>query len=188
MPQDISPDVLRQLLRYEPETGKLFWLNRAVDWFTDGAYPAARECKRWNARYAGKEAFTASNGDGYFHGKVQGVVIKAHRVIWAMQEGVWPDNQVDHLNGIRSDNRWGNLRAATHAENMKNQKKRKNTSSQYRGVYWRKDIKRWISAGGSGIRGNHVYLGCYVDETDAARAYDAFAKSQYGAFANLNFP
>jgi len=61
-----SPDILRQLLSYDPETGKLMWLKRPADMF-----PSGRIAASWNARLAGKEAFTATTG-GYFVGGIFG--------------------------------------------------------------------------------------------------------------------
>jgi hypothetical protein len=69
-----SPEVLRQLLRYEPETGKLFWLPRSEHWFraTSGR-SAIHACANWNARYAEREAFTSVDQNGYRVGTVLNV-------------------------------------------------------------------------------------------------------------------
>ena len=55
-----SPEALRQLLSYDPKTGKLFWKERGPEWFRDTEGRTAQHaCKNWNARYAGEEAFTS---------------------------------------------------------------------------------------------------------------------------------
>lgn len=177
-----SPEVLRQLLRYEPETGKLIWLPRGQEWF-----PSKREASRWNARYSGIEAFYhVSATHGYKMGAVNGKTMRAHRLIWAIHYGTWPVDQVDHINNVRTDNRISNLRAATHLQNMANKPKAKGTSSRFIGVSFHHAIGKWqarISCAGKGIQ-----LGYFVHEEDAARCRDLSAAKHYGPFARLNFP
>lgn len=138
-----SPDVLRQLLRYEPETGKLFWLERGVEWFSDGKFSKEHACKIWNSKFAGKQAFTAMC-KGYHRGCVLSVHTEAHRVIWAMQTGEWPDS-VDHQNGVGSDNRWANLRNVSHKENMRNTKRPSHNKSGVMGVSYCNYYQKWVA-------------------------------------------
>jgi len=174
-----SPELLRQLLRYDPETGKLWWLPRSL-----GMFWAEPELKRWNAHYANQEAFVASS-DGYRLGHIFNRTYRAHRVIWAMQTGVWPSEQVDHINGDRSDNRWINLRSATGSENSKNRKSMQGSSSAYLGVHWSAKDRKWVAK--ITVSGKQVVLGFFSCEDEAARAYDAAASVHHGEFANLNF-
>jgi len=139
----ITPELLRQLLRYEPDTGKLFWLPRNVGMFTDGAHSAAHNAALWKSRFEGKEALKTINCDGYRHGNLCGHTLRAHRVAWAIFYGKWPD-RTDHINGVRADNRIVNLRDVTNQENMRNQKKRKNNTSGATGVSWDKEHNRWL--------------------------------------------
>ena len=81
-----DPEVVRRLLRYCPEAGKLFWRERTEDLFSDGRHSAAHICARWNKRYAGQEAFTALD-NGYRKGAIFNNPHRAHRVIWAIQTG-----------------------------------------------------------------------------------------------------
>ncbi|MGN7869539.1 HNH endonuclease signature motif containing protein [Paracoccus sp. 22332] len=106
--QLLSPDDLRQLLNYDPETGQMTWKKR----------PSAS--KTWNSRYAGKPALTAKQGNGYLHGSVLGNYLLAHRVAWALHYGQHADGEIDHLSGDRFDNRITNLRAVPRATNMTN--------------------------------------------------------------------
>lgn len=139
----ITPDILRQLLDYDPDTGKLTWKRRGPEWFTDGKQTSEFSAKRWNAKHAGKEAFTADNGKGYRHGSIFNKRHIAHRVVWAIHRGEWPKDQIDHINGNRSDNRIENLRSVTHAENGRNQRLFKTNTSGATGVAWDKRYGKW---------------------------------------------
>ena len=144
----VAPETLRQLLRYEPETGKLFWRERGPEWFSDGKDGSANNAAKWNARFAGKEALNSGSGShGYFDGAVLGVGALAHRVAFAIVYGRWPVG-VDHIDGDRRNNRLSNLREADHAENALNRKVRSDNTSGAAGVWslkrggWRARIKR----------------------------------------------
>lgn len=178
---------LPSLLRYDPETGKLFWLYRTPEMFSDGAtYDAAECCRRFNRTWAGKEAFTALCKGRYRQGTIWLQRIEAHRVIWALVYGEWPQGDIDHINGDGLDNRLGNLRLCRHAENMRNMKIQSGRASAFKGVSpsrqdgkWRAHIK---------IDGRHVHLGTFADEEAAARAYDDAASKYHGPFGRPNFP
>lgn len=118
------PTLLRLLLRYEPDTGKLFWRERPVWMFKEGAgrYTAAKAAKTWNTRFAGKEAFTAATTGGYHVGAVNGVLMKAHRAAWAIHYGCWPVNDIDHEDGDPANNRIANMRDVPRGENTRNRR------------------------------------------------------------------
>ena len=167
--QDLpSPELLRKLLRYEPDTGKIFWRKRHASMFTDGKQSADHRCAIWNGRYAGKEAFTALDNNGYNHGQIFARMFRAHRVIWALVHGEWPKDQVDHINGVRDDNRIANLREATDAENKRNQKRRSDNTSGITGVWWIKSLKKWRAEINDAT--GRKYLGCFAAKADAIAA------------------
>jgi hypothetical protein len=157
-----TPEVLCQLLRYEPETGKLFWKRRSDDMF-----PAAWRAARWNERYAETEAFTAIVL-GYRKGSFDGKQTYAHRVVWAITHGEWPEGHIDHINGNRADNRLANLRVVSNAENGKNQKFRKNNTSGVVGVSWDKRRGLWFAHICSGRK--LVNLGRFKTMAEAVQA------------------
>lgn len=168
-----SPEVLRQLLRYEPETGKLFWKERGREWFSsDGGF------KKWNTRYAGMEAFT-SPSHGYRAGSVFHHTQRAHRVIWSIVHGDLGDLTVDHINGNRSDNRIVNLRLVSHRENTKNCPLKSNSNAGHFGV--RKNRRRWIAR--ITADGREVHLGSFKTFGDAVRARRQ-AEATYGFHEN----
>lgn len=92
---------------------------------------------------------------------------------------------VDHIDHDGLNNQRSNLRIGTHSQNCQNRRPCKNTSSKYRGVYWHKKNKKWASA----IRLNKklIFLGMFINEEDAARAYDNKAKEIHGEWTYVNF-
>lgn len=182
----IPVESLRQLLRMDPETGRLYWLPRGVEWFKDGAYSAARACAIWNGRFAGTEALTAPDGHGYRAGRIFGRHYQAHRVVFTLHNGRWPVGLVDHEDTDTTNNRPLNLRESTKAQNGQNSGGKGGTSG-YCGVSWHKMGSKW-HASCRDQYGIKRHLGLFSDEMDAARAYDDFARSEHGEFARLNFP
>lgn len=177
MPKDLpSPELLRKLLRYEPETGKLYWRKR-----TKEVHDFDRGRRFFNSRYAGKEAFAHVGASGYLKGAIYNRYHSAHRIVWAVYYGKWPENQIDHINGDKQDNRISNLRDVSHAENGKNRRVNKNNTSGVTGVSFVVSKGRWVAS----IRpdGEHIYLGAYIDKKDAVRARKC-AERKYGFHEN----
>lgn len=170
-----TPEELRQLLRYEPETGKLYWKSRPADMFRE-----TRHCNVWNARYANKEAFTCES-HGYRAGRIYDVMMKAHRVAWAIHVGAWPVDCIDHVNGDRSDNRIANLREATKAQNSMNQAGGRGGKSKLKGISWFSARNKWKAE----IRynGKRKFLGHFDCEKDAYAAYCKASSELHGEFS-----
>lgn len=171
-----TPEQLRQLLRYEPETGKLFWRPRPVEMFKN-----KQAYGMWNTRYAGEEAFTTINNLGYRKGTLLGRTYLAHRVIWAVHQGEWPSDQLDHADSDKLNNRIGNLREATASENMRNQGTQKSNKSGYKGVSWSARataFQAYIRA-----EGRRIFLGYHATAEAAHAAYCEAAKKYHGEFA-----
>lgn len=164
-----SPDVLRQLLRYEHDTGKLFWR-----WRDDISFPC-------NSRFAGKEAFTSLDRGGYGKGVICGRTHQTHRVVWAIFHGEWPEHEVDHINGVRSDNRITNLRNATASQNQWNKVLQKNNTSGVKGVSWHTSNKKWRAS--ITKHGKLTHLGLFDDIADASAAYAAASIKMHGEFS-----
>jgi hypothetical protein len=157
---------LEDVLRYEPGTGKFFWL-------------VARPRKTRAGDPAGH-----LNKAGYIEIRYNHITYQAHRIAWYLHTGEDPAAlQIDHVNGDPADNRIANLRPATPAQNAKNIRKRKGTTSKYKGVTWRQKIGKWETQ--IKIDGKSMYLGCYADELDAHLAYCAAAARLHGEFANF---
>ena len=162
----ITQDELKRLLHYNPETGVFTWLITRNNNVKAGA-PAG-----------------GINTDGYLKIKLHGKTYSAHRLCWLYMTGVWPPEQVDHINNFRSDNRWVNLRLATDEQNRFNRKNMPNSISKYKGVCWDKDLNKWRSR--IFYKGKSINLGRFSCEIEAARAYNEASKKYHGEFAYLN--
>lgn len=123
-PKNIVPvAALRELLMLDPDSGTLTWAHREPKWFQAISNRTAEHAaNNWNSRHAGKPALCGPHINGYLSGHVLGAPCLAHRVVWAMHVGTWPESGVDHINGCKTDNRIANLRLADHIVNARNMK------------------------------------------------------------------
>ena len=110
-----SIEALKEILSYDPETGVFTWL------LTKGRSKAGA--------VAGSRHST-----GYIIIGALGFLIRAHRMAWAFTTGEWPTEEIDHINGVESDNRMANLRQASHQQNLYNTKMRSTNTSGFKGV------------------------------------------------------
>jgi hypothetical protein len=151
---------IEDALHYNPETGKLTWLPRGN--------------AKFDNKLAGKEVFTKHSG-GYIQLTFNGKSHLAHRVAWLLAHGSWPEHEVDHINGDKTDNRLENLRACTTGENRKNMPCRKNKTSKYTGV--RKSGNAWA------VLVDSKYRGQFASE-DEAGAHAAKLYAELGFHPN----
>lgn len=143
--------VIHNLLSYNKETGEFRWLKTNS-----------------NASVAGSVAGRSTNSDGYKQITIAGRFYKAHRLAWFYVHGEWP-NQIDHINGIRSDNRLCNLRNVNSQQNTQNQRNpHRNNSSGFLGV-----IKRPNGRYQAEIRvnGRKRFIGTFDTAEEASLAY-----------------
>ncbi|WP_296222691.1 HNH endonuclease [uncultured Sphingomonas sp.] len=171
----ISADDVRELLDYDEKTGKLFWRERDFSWFSDDGV-----AKRWNSKNAGKEALGSLNSKGYLNGAILSVSYKAHRIVWLHQTGQWPD-EIDHVNGIKTDNRMENLRDVDRAGNLKNMPRQSNNTSGATGVKWSEYMGKWRAV--INVNRARVHLGYFSDFSDAVGARKA-AEREIGFHPN----
>ena len=136
--------------------------------------------------------FTASRGGppyaarNVYLGVRRRTTVLLHREVWRRAHPGPLPARIDHRNGDGLDCRRENLRAATMAENVYNRRRHRNNRSGFKGVSWRPKIQRWTARIMVARREQH--LGCFATAEDAARAYDAAARSAFGEFACVNFP
>ena len=169
-------ETLHELLRCDPIAGLLFWRERAESYFSSGGYR-----KAWNTKYAGNEAFTYKDVYGYKTGAINNKLYRAHRVIWAMETGDWPKDQIDHIDHNRSNNAVVNLRQATNTENSRNASIGRNNTSGVCGVFYDKSIEKWRSE--IGVDGKNIRLGLFKDMGRATEVR-LIAEEKYGYHQN----
>lgn len=179
--REITPDLLRELIYYDPTTGMLTWKAREPNLFVGKEQDPRHSAKVWNKRYAGMPALQSRDGRGYLHGAVFGRTISAHRAAWAIHYGQWPEHGIDHVNGDTAENWIDNLRDVPDSVNAKNQKRNARNTSGITGVSYFARTKRWVAMiKGDGKARN---LGYYrtIEEAAAARKT---AERRYGFHPN----
>lgn len=118
---------------------------------------------------------------GYLCVSINSKRYKVHRIIWFMHYGYFP-NQIDHINGIRDDNRIENLREATTTQNNHNAKLRKDNISGVKGVCWDNLKQRWIAK--LSVNKKRIQIG-YFKDLEVAKLEIAKARNKYHKeFAN----
>lgn len=175
--------LIKELLDYDKETGLLYWKFRDFKWFEDGKTNSAEQnFKTWNSRFATKEAL-GSLSFGYKHGSIFTKDYRAHRIIWLWMTGEWPKEDIDHINGIRSDNRWKNLRHVSRRENIKNSKIRVDNSTGYPGISLDTINKRLVCS--IFTEDGYKYIGSYnIEDLDLAVSARKEAEVKYGYHKN----
>lgn len=134
-------ETCRKIFDVNPSTGEIYWRPRTLEMFSHCKFPK-RAFKVWTKNWSGKRALKTANNEMYLSGEYLGVSYKSHQIIWLYVNRCWPDN-IDHIDGNRQNNSIENLRNVTKAENARNQKRRKDNSSGFTGVYWREDKQMW---------------------------------------------
>lgn len=175
---NLTPEYLRERLRHDAKTGKLFWREAGPEHFK-----LRRTHLAWNTRFAGKEVGALLN-NGYLYVNLKKRVMLVHRVIWAMVYGYWPD-QVDHINHVRTDNRLSNLREVSASGNARNISLPKDNTSGRIGVYWWEDRQVWYAKMKVGSK--HHHLGYYKSKAEAIAAREE-AECRFGFHPNHGAP
>lgn len=145
-----TKDDVAALLRYDPETGI----------FT-------RIKSNSNAHKAGAHAGSVRPGSGYVYIKIGPKPYPAHRLAFLLMTGRWPENEVDHINGDRTDNRWINLRQATRNQNMRNKATYKTNTSGTPGVHFHTRTGRWQAR--IQVDGKRIALGSFDTQEEAVQ-------------------
>ena len=158
--QSISVSRLKQEICYDAVTGDLSWARDGV-----------------RKKAGGK---TGSLSHGYVCVHIDGVSFMAHRIAWALHYGEFPKKDLDHINGIKSDNRILNLRLASEVENGYNIPKKTTNKSGFKGVYKCHQTGKWSAE--CVVNKRKHWLGRFDSAKDAGVAYEEFAKKNHGAF------
>ena len=157
----MSSGYVRSILRYDPDSGKLYWIKPP----------------KHHGELLGKEAGTY--GPEYVSVQIDGSIYRAHRLIWLIVYGRWPSQYIDHINRDGFDNRLCNLRECSQAENTRNHGKGINGSNLPLGVHRvRERFQARIT-----YNGKCHSLGYFDNPTDAGLAYKSARTRMFGRFA-----
>lgn len=168
--QDLTQEVVRELLHYDPETGIFTWRERDRKWFTTD-----RSCKTWNSRFAGKKTGCVQEmGRGYLCVRISVLdrLWLAHRLAWLWMEGDPIPEHIDHENHDATDNRWSNIRSSNPMHNSRNASKRVDNTTGTCGLTWNKNDSIWIAR--VTHNGFRHYLGRFTNKTEAISAINEF--------------
>lgn len=151
---NLTAERLRTVLSYDENTGVFVWKISAGR--VKHGTIAGKSAKCCHAR-------VHIDGNDYW----------AHRLAWLYVYGAWPANEIDHINGVRSDNRIANLRDVSRSMNQQNQRRPQsdNKTSSYLGVSWRTRSSRWRAT--ITIGGKQKDIGLFDTEEAAHEAYKA---------------
>lgn len=149
----ITQKELKKLLHYDPSTGLFTWIKKTS-----------------NRIKVGDIAGSLSD-TGYIDIRLNGKLIKAHRLAWLYINGAWPVRVIDHINHKRTDNRICNLRDVPISVNASNVSDKSSSASGYTGVTWCKSSKKWRAK--IQVNGRHYHIGRFEKLIDAVLAYSS---------------
>lgn len=161
----LDREELERLLHYDPNTGVFTWL-----------VSPSRGVKVGDVAGTNKEGYTLI--------RLNRKRYRSHRLAWLYMTGEWPKEHLDHINGVKDDNRWVNLREVTQQQNMFNKSSERNSSSKYKGVHFHKVSRKWQTK--ISINKKPVHVGLFETEEEAALAYNEQAIKHHGKYAKLN--
>lgn len=165
----ITQERLKSLLSYDPETGVFRWL----------AKPSPYASKMTVGSRAG-----CQDGKRYRVLAIDQVTYGEHRLAWFYVYGTWPEEQIDHINGNKSDNRISNLRIATAGENQRNRGAMKSNTTGFKGVTFEANRNKYKAA----ITHNHkcYNLGRFDTAEEAHLVYCRAADRLHRDFARVS--
>lgn len=149
----MSVPTLKEYLNYDSKTGNITWKKERVG-------------RGRNAARVGKKVGHLTTR-GYVQIIFNNKQYKAHRVAWFLYYGKWPKNQIDHINGNKSDNRIKNIRDVTNVENCRN--KEKHRRGHLLGTTFCKKSKKWVAQ--ITIKGRGINLGNFKTKLAAHKKY-----------------
>ena len=174
----INQKIVREFLHYDPMTGEFVWNTRNRKWFK-----SSRDCKAWNTLYSQKltGSLRICNRKQYKTISLFAKNYYTHRLAFMYMIGEWPENQVDHINGDGTDNRWENLREVDVIGNARNTRIPSGNQSGVIGVSWCNTHKRWRSTIVINKRQIHLII---TDDFDEAVAVRKAAELKHGFHKN----
>lgn len=158
----ITQDYLKSILIYDPISGDLTWIKPSTRRLKVGDVAGWREPNR----------YTRIN--------IKGKLYYAHRLAFLYMTGRWSENDIDHINGKKSDNAWVNLREATRSQNFYNRGISSNNTTGVKGVSWDKAREKFAAK--ISVDGKLKNIGRFDNIEDAKTAYQGYAKKIHGEY------
>lgn len=159
----ITAERLRELFSYDPTTGSFTRRISTSNCIKRGAIAGCPDRR------------------GYLRIQINGRKYSVHRLVWFYVTASWPAD-IDHINGIKSDNRFSNLREATRSENIRNTGKRANNKSGFKGVSWKSNNNCWVAQ--IMVHRKKKHLGYFYTPEEAHAVYCDAAEELHGEFAH----
>lgn len=162
--QNLTPEYLKSILKYDPETGIFTWITN---------------------KSSAKQGDIAGslNAKGYLRISINKKSHRNQRLAYFYMNERWPLGDVDHINGVKTDNRWANLREVTKSQNNQNRPKQSNNSSGYKGVSYKKSLDKWRAK--IGVNKRVIELGFFDTKEMAYLAYCDAAKKYHKEYNRL---
>lgn len=160
----LTAERLREVLCYDSETGV----------FTHRVTRSSRAVQ-------GRVAGTTEKQRGYVRIRIDQKDYWAHTLAHLYVTGDWPEEDVDHVNGHKGDNRWENIRKASRSQNNANMGIPRHNTSGVKGVAWDRAKGMWRAQ--IKVSRKQIWLGYFRDIEDAKAAYAAAAHKYFGEFA-----
>lgn len=159
--ESLKHERLVELLSYSPDTGIFSWKQSI------GRVKKGQEAGwlSWN---------------GYIKIAMDNKDYPSHRLAWFYVYKEWPKEDLDHIDGLRTNNRISNLREATRSQNLQNKRKQRNNASGFIGVSFNKERNKWDAR--LKAQGKQICLGLFKTAEEAAQAYEEAAANYFGEF------
>lgn len=161
--KELTAEQVRAILRYEPDTGLIYWISGG----------------RWN-RLAGTVAGTR-HPNGYTRIQLLKQLHYAHRLAWLYMTGAWPADEIDHVDNNPGNDRWSNLRPATSHQNKGNARRPRDNTSGVKGVSFDTRSGRWEAY--TTRNSKKKSIGLFDNLEDAAEARRQEGERYFGEFA-----
>jgi len=173
---DFYQDYIKSIIEYFPETGEMIWKKR-----TSEHHKSPKVLNAWNSNFAGKVVGSIGK-NGYKSAAIMNKYkVLVHHIAWIYMTGAWPEKYIDHKNGVRTDNKFDNLRPANESENSLNAKIRCDNKSGHKNVFWNCRVKKWNVK--LSVNRKPIHIGYFDDLSAAALAAESARVTYHKDFA-----
>ena len=174
----LDQSLLKEIISYDRITGEFKWKPRSSKWFKGNTIGWIK----FNSTFAGNVAGKKTK-DGYIEITIFGKRYQAHRLAYLYEYGKLPDEDIDHIDGVKDNNSICNIREVSRSMNLQNKNRaNKNNISGILGVHYNKNSKRFASH--IGVDRKTRYLGSFDTPEEARSAYVAAKKELHPGFVD----